>query len=180
MSARLSFHSRHAAWQALQPMHFDTSISLATGVSCRAGAGTDEAERRTRSASLRFVVGFTVFGLGSSNSNGTYAMASSLRHRSGRDGLDVDQERLELRRFGIGVADIGRQRIGPKSLAGAAHETPMQRDADDMNGLAVADHRLDALGHIDLGFHRAAFRPDADPAAVGNALFLGQLFADLD
>ena len=49
-----------------------------------------------------------------------------------------------------------------------------------MDGLAVADHRLDALGHVDLGFHRAAFRPDADPAAVGNALFLGQLFADLD
>src|SRR6202035_2997107 len=108
MSARLSFHSRHAAWQALQPMHFETSISLATGVSWRAGVGTEEAERRTRSASLRFVVGFTVFGLGSSNSNN--AMASSLRHRSRRDGLDVDQERLQFRRLGIGVADIGRQR----------------------------------------------------------------------
>ena len=74
-SARLSFHSRHADWQALQPMHFDTSISFATGVSLRAGAGTDEAERRTRSASLRSTFGFCVFGLGSSNSN---AMASSL------------------------------------------------------------------------------------------------------
>src|ERR1700680_2725778 len=169
MSTRLSFHSRHAAWQALQPMHFDTSISLATDVSRRAGAGTDEAERRTRSASLRSVVGFTVFGLGSSNSN---AMASSLRHRSRRDGLDVHQERLELRRLGIGVADIGRQRIGPKTLASAAHETPMQRDADDMDGLAVADHRLDALGHIDLGFHRAGLRPDKDPAALGHFLFL--------
>src|SRR5580692_9732581 len=177
MSARLSFHSRHAAWQALQPMHFETSISLATGVSCRAGAGTEEAERRTRSASLRFVVGFTVFGLGSSNSN---AMASSLRHRSGRDGLDVDQERLELRRFGIGVADIWGERIGPETLTGAAHKAPMQRDADDMDGLAVADHRLDALGHVDLGFHRAAFRPDADPAAIGDTLFLGQFFADFD
>src|SRR5580704_13223297 len=162
MSARLSFHSRHAAWQALQPMHFDTSISLAIGVSCRAGAGTEEAERRTRSASLRFVVGFTVFGLGSSNSNGTNAMASSLRHRPGRDRLDVDQERLELRRLGIGVADIGGERIGAKALAGAAHETPMQRNADDMDGLAVADLRLDALGHVHFGFHRAALRPDAD------------------
>src|SRR6202035_3805320 len=132
MSARLSFHSRHAAWQALQPMHFETSISLATGVSWRAGAGTDEAERRTRSASLRFVIGFCVFGLGSSNSN---AMASSLRHRSRRDGLDVDHERLEFRRLGIGVADKGRQRIGTEAFAGAAHETPMQRDADDMDGL---------------------------------------------
>src|SRR6202035_3913261 len=125
------------------------------------------------------VVGFTVFGLGSSNSNGTYAMASSLRHRPGLDGLDVDQERLELRRFGIGVAHIGGERIGPKTLAGAPHKTPMQRDDDDMDGLAVADHRLDAFGHVDLGFYRAAFRPDAYPAAVGNALFLGQLFADL-
>ena len=29
-SSRRSFHSMHAVWQALQPMHFDTSISLAT------------------------------------------------------------------------------------------------------------------------------------------------------
>src|ERR1700712_4033255 len=29
-SSRRSFHSMQAVWQALQPMHFDTSISLAT------------------------------------------------------------------------------------------------------------------------------------------------------
>src|SRR5208337_3621125 len=39
-----------ADWQALQPMHFDTSISLATGVSWRSGGGTLEADRLTRSA----------------------------------------------------------------------------------------------------------------------------------
>src|SRR5262249_44496184 len=66
---RKSFHSRQAAWHALQPMHFDTSMSLATGVSWRAGGGTDEADRRIRSASPRLTVGFFVFGLGSSNSN---------------------------------------------------------------------------------------------------------------
>src|SRR5206468_12803517 len=29
-SSRRSFHSMQAVWQALQPMHFETSISLAT------------------------------------------------------------------------------------------------------------------------------------------------------
>src|ERR1700737_3045588 len=29
-SSRRSFHSMHAVWHALQPMHFDTSISFAT------------------------------------------------------------------------------------------------------------------------------------------------------
>jgi len=29
----VSFHSTQADWQALQPMHYDTSISFATGVS---------------------------------------------------------------------------------------------------------------------------------------------------
>src|ERR1700722_6243196 len=107
-------------------------------------------------------------------------MASSLRHRSGRDGLDVDQERLELRRLGIGIADIGRQRIRAETFTGAAHKTPMQRDADDMDGLAVADHRLDALGPISLGLYRTAFGEHPDPAAVADIFLLGQLFADLD
>src|SRR5215471_3010664 len=48
--SRRSFHSRQAAWHALQPMHFDTSISLATLVSSLAGGSTLEAERATRSA----------------------------------------------------------------------------------------------------------------------------------
>jgi hypothetical protein len=36
----VSFHSMQADWQALQPMHFDTSISLATSVRRRSGCGT--------------------------------------------------------------------------------------------------------------------------------------------
>jgi hypothetical protein len=36
----------HAAWQALQPMHFETSMSFATGTVCRTfGADVVEAER---------------------------------------------------------------------------------------------------------------------------------------
>ena len=43
----LSFHSRQADWQALQPMHFDTSISFATGVSLtRRRRHSTVAERR--------------------------------------------------------------------------------------------------------------------------------------
>ena len=96
-------------------MHFETSISLATGVSCRAGVGTDEAERRTKSASSD-IVGRGI-GVGSSNSNN--AMASSLTPPAGRNGLDVDKERLELRGLGIGVADNGVSELGAKTLAGA-------------------------------------------------------------
>src|SRR5664279_273410 len=65
----MSFHSRQADWHALQPMHFDTSMSFATEVSFFTGSGTDEADRRTRSASPKAIFGSLVFGLGSSNSN---------------------------------------------------------------------------------------------------------------
>src|SRR5574343_664148 len=34
-SSRMSFHSEHATWQALQPIHADTSISLAISTVCR-------------------------------------------------------------------------------------------------------------------------------------------------
>ena len=53
----------------------DVSISFATGVSCRLGGGTDDADRLIRSASPRFVLTFCVDGLGSSKLN---AMAPSL------------------------------------------------------------------------------------------------------
>ena len=124
-------------------MHFDTSISLATSVQLRAGGGTDEAERRTRSASPRFGVTFLVGAGGSSNSKamaslpveiGSRAVAESVGDQRRKvallgigpsvegyaigpgNRLDVDQERLEFRRLGIGVADKGRQRIRPEAL----------------------------------------------------------------
>src|SRR5690606_2799015 len=48
-SSRRSFHSMQAVWQALQPMHLETSISLATSPLCASrwlGAGVVVAERR--------------------------------------------------------------------------------------------------------------------------------------
>jgi hypothetical protein len=52
-SSRRSFHSSHAAWQALQPMHFDTSMSLATSIWARmAGGWSVEAERCRMSREL--------------------------------------------------------------------------------------------------------------------------------
>ncbi len=47
-----------------------------------------------------------------------------------------------------------------------------------MHRLAVADERLDALGHYGLGLDRAALRPHPDPVALGDALFLRQFFRD--
>src|SRR6185369_11830691 len=55
------FHSRHATWHALQPMHFETSMSFDTGVSCFTGGEIFDADRLTRSSSpnatFTFVVG---------------------------------------------------------------------------------------------------------------------------
>src|SRR5690606_29834235 len=48
-SSRRSFHSMQAVWQALQPMHLETSISLATSPECVSrtlGEGVVVAERR--------------------------------------------------------------------------------------------------------------------------------------
>src|SRR5574343_731090 len=45
-SSRMSFHSEHATWQALQPIQAETSMSLAISTVCRAcGAGVVVAER---------------------------------------------------------------------------------------------------------------------------------------
>src|ERR1700756_3368671 len=52
-SSRRSFHSMHAVWQALQPMHLVTSISLATSPEAGAracGDGVVVAERRRMSS----------------------------------------------------------------------------------------------------------------------------------
>src|SRR6266403_4295947 len=51
--SRRSFHSMHATWQALQPMHFVVSMSLATWPVCAprtSGSGRVVAERRTMSS----------------------------------------------------------------------------------------------------------------------------------
>src|SRR5271168_2774682 len=175
-----------ADWQALQPMHFDTSISLATGVSCRVGGGSDAvAERRTRSCTPRFTtkpsvggffeaaLGFVAYGF-SNISDLIPVLCRILRRRRCR--LDVHEKRLELRRLGIGIADEGRQRIRSPAFPRSTGEAPMQRDAHDVNGLAVADQGPDPLGDNRFRFHRSAFRPDPHPTAERDVFLLGKLF----
>src|SRR5262245_981316 len=104
---------------------------------------------------------------------------TSLHHRP-RDGLDIDKERLVLGSFDIGVADIGGKRVWPKALSSDTHEAPVQRYADNVHRLAIANERSDPHGHNRLGLDRPAVRPHPDPASRGDALFLGQNIADLD
>src|SRR5215468_10625412 len=163
----MSFHSRQATWQALQPMHFEVSMSFATSVCRCAGGVMVEAERRMRSFSPNFGGTGWTDGFGSGGN-----IAASLCHRPG-NGLDIDQERLEFRRLGVGVTHIGRERIRPEPLFGYTGEAPMERNADDVHRLPVALERDDALGDDRLRFHRAAVRPHPHPAARLDALELG-------
>src|SRR5271166_109590 len=160
ISGCVSFDSMQADWQALQPIHFEISINLATGVSRCSGGGTLEADLLTRSALV------SLGGPGSTETLGSGGNIVRLPsgHRR-RDGLDVDQERLEFRRLDIGVADEGGQRIRAEALLRLAHESPMQRNADHMHCLAVAGQRRDAFGHDRLGVNRVAVRPHPHPPA---------------
>src|SRR5512137_433565 len=103
-SSRVSFHSMHATWQALQPMHLEMSISLATsGVWRWLGEGVVVAERRMMSRDCSAM--FHLLCL-----------------------LDVDQERLELRGLGIGVSHERSQGVGQEAVFGKALESPVDRD----------------------------------------------------
>src|SRR5262249_2971888 len=84
-----SFHSRHAVWHALQPMHFDTSISLATSACRWAGGVTWEAERRIKSCSPnRAGVDWTVgFGSGGNMVLPPYATGPVMGSISTRNAL---------------------------------------------------------------------------------------------
>src|ERR671923_707736 len=64
ISGCVSFHSMQAVWQALQPMHLDASMSLATSVWRSAGGVIVEADRRMRSFSDIVVLMSLVGGLG--------------------------------------------------------------------------------------------------------------------
>src|ERR1044071_1882878 len=147
------FHSRHATWHALQPMHFETSMSFDTGVSCFAGGEIFDADRLTRSSSPNATFTFVV-GAGGRTYSKFAIVPPSLCHRPG-NGLDIDQKRLVLRRLDIGVTNVGRQRIGTEALPRLAHESPVQRNADDMDRLAVALKGDDAFGDDRFCFHRS-------------------------
>src|SRR5512143_2016572 len=102
----------HATWQALQPMHLEMSMSLATCTGLRAPGGcVVVAERALMSSDCS-------------------AMAVSSHF------LDVDQERLELRRLGIGVGHEGGQGIGEVAVFRQAHEAPVDGNPDRVGFLA--------------------------------------------
>src|SRR5574341_1436387 len=117
-----------AIWQALQPMHFETSMSFATLVVSRTpGAGEVEAERRVTSRDWRAM-----------------ACLLSLGHAR-RSLLDVHEERLELRSLDVGVADERGEGVRQVPGLGEAVESPVQRDPDGVDLLAVDLERFDAL-----------------------------------
>src|ERR1700730_25169 len=104
---------------------------------------------------------------------------ASLCHRP-RDGLDIDQKRLVFRRLDVGVTDVGRERIGPETLARSPRKAPVQRDADDVHRLSVALDGKDTLGAHGLCRYRAALRRHPHPTSRLDALLLRERLADLD
>src|SRR5208283_2015172 len=135
MVSRVSFHSMHATWQALQPMHFEMSISLATsGVWRWLGEGVVVAERRVMSRDCSAMI---------------YLLCL----------LDVDEKRLELRCLGVCVAHERGQGVGQVAALGKALEAPVDRYAHVMDGLAVDLEGLDALGDHRHGLDKAPAGP---------------------
>src|SRR3984885_9226843 len=125
MSSRRSFHSMHATWQALQPMHLLVSMSLATVPvydwrTC--GSGVVVAERRAMSRDCSAIV-------------------------IPLDLLDLDQEGLELRRLRVAIADKRRQCVGKVPGPGDSLEAPVDRNAHVVQRLALHLQRAQALGH---------------------------------
>src|SRR5581483_7656379 len=111
----------HALWQALQPMHFEMSISLATlAVSRTPGGGVVVADRCLMSRDCRAI-----------------RVSSNLFH--------VHQERLEFRRVGVGVADKGRERVGEVARPGDALEAPVDRNAYGVDFPTLHLERAQAL-----------------------------------
>src|SRR5512135_3186984 len=155
ISSRRSFHSMHATWQALQPMHLEMSMSLATSMVWRAeGVGEVVAERALISSDCR-------------------AMAVSSHF------LDVDQERLELRRLGIGVAHEGGQGIGEIAVFSQSHEAPVDGDPDRMGLLAGHGQWLQAFGDHRHRHDEAVVRLHPHVVAGLDPLLLRQRLADL-
>src|SRR5205085_4245833 len=108
--------------------------------------------------------------------------------RASRDLLDVHEERLELGRARVRVADEWRERISEPVLRKLriafgrdADEAPVDRDADRV-GLAVAGerHRTEPLRDERRDLELASHARDAHPVAVLDALLRGELLGDLD
>src|SRR5246127_2903442 len=158
ISSRRSFHSMHATWQALQPMHLVVSMSLATlpVYDCRTlGSGMVVAERRTMSRDCRAIV-------------------------LPLDLLDLDQEGLELRRLRVAIADKRRQRVGKVPRLREPLEAPVDRNADVVQRLAVHLHRAQALGHHRYRLDMPAVGGHLHLIPGGDSQLLRERIADLD
>src|SRR5690349_11118527 len=146
----------HATWHALQPMHLVTSMSLATWplyASRTCGSGSVVAERRTMSSDCRAIV---------------------------LDLLDLDEERLELGRLRVAVADDGRERVGEEAGLRDARESPVDRNADRVHDFPFDRQRPDALRDHRDRFDVTAVRAHLHAPAVRDADFGRERFADLD
>src|SRR5512137_1587640 len=147
MSSRRSFHCMHATWQALQPMHLEMSISLATG----------SAAWRTWGAEVVVAERFWI---------SSDCIVFSLRL------LDVDQERLELRCLRVRVRHVRRQVV--REVAGLGHpdEAPVDRYPDRVDLLAVALEVGHALRHDRRRLELPAVAAHLHQVAVLDALLL--------
>src|SRR5580704_6827603 len=159
ISSRRSFHSMQATWQALQPMHLVVSMSLATPPPAGAwricGERVVVAERRTISRDCN-------------------AMAvGPLRF------LDLDEERLELRRLRVAIAHDGREGVGEEAGFCQSLEAPVNGDADVVQRLALDLQRLQALGHYCNGPDVAAIRAHLHRVPARDAQLLAEHFAEL-
>src|SRR5690606_38785548 len=100
--------------------------------------------------------------------------SASLCHRPA-NGLDINQERLELRCLRIGVADRRRQRIYRRCFLGLADKAEVQRQSNRMHDLSIDRERPEPLGHDGLAFHRAAVGPNLHHVARLYAFLLRKL-----
>src|SRR5450755_892970 len=183
MSSRRSFHCMQATWQALQPMHELTSMSLATSGWWRAsGEGVVVADRSAMSRDWSDDMVRSPAGPSRRRPRPPRGAANGCEAPSGSWSrlLDVDDERLVFRRLRVGVADDRRQRVHEVARLGDADEAPVDRQAHRVRAFAVDVERGDSLGHDRNGLDVAALGAHLDPVAVGDALLLAELLADLD
>jgi hypothetical protein len=81
--------------------------------------------------------GFACLGLRQRRCGATNDVKGLQRDGMLLDFLDLDQECLELGCLRIRIADRGGERIGEEAGFGHAHETPVDRYADDMQRFAI-------------------------------------------
>src|SRR5574343_1731465 len=110
-SSRMSFHSEHATWQALQPIQVEVSISLAISMVLRAcGLAVGLAERRLMSRDCNAMV------------------------RGSLGFFQVHKEGFVFGGLRIAVTHRRRQAVGEVAFLRHAFPAPVQRNADLVDG----------------------------------------------